>query len=127
MTALEQYALPGDKVRVKQGDHAGKRGIVVAVGNDDSLILLDDQAQVHVRSVQLTNYSLAARRAWAVMPKRAGRPKSSKPAKKMVSIRLRTDLWDRMETAVQHGLISSREEAVNRWIEERLDHLEDQR
>lgn len=114
---------PGDKVRVRVGPHAGARGVVRCQHGSQLIVDLPGTPTIEVSPDEVTNYSLAARRAWAVMPKRAGRPRLEIPRKKMVSMRLDVDLWQRLSQAVEVGLIPSREEAVNRWIRERLDSL----
>ncbi len=113
----------GDKVRVRTGPHKGDRGILQGEENDLLELKLDSGEVLLLEPEKLTNFSLAARRAWNVMPKRAGRPLSSVPRKKMVSMRLDIDLWQQLGYAVELGLIHSREHAVNRWIRECLDEL----
>jgi len=79
---------------------------------------------VQVEMASVTNYSLAARRAWQVMPKRAGRPRlDASVRKQLVSMRLEVDVWRRLGQAAELGLVSSREQAVNDWIEEKLAAL----
>jgi hypothetical protein len=113
----------GDKIRIRSGPFAGARGVVHA-GIDGQLeIQLDSGDIIQTVPEEITNYSLAARRAWQSMPKRAGRPQLSTPRKKMVSMRLDIDVWDRLGNAVELGLINSREEAVNVWLREKLDAL----
>jgi uncharacterized protein (DUF4415 family) len=116
---------PGDKIRIRNGSFAGTRGIIR--GEVDSLLEIQlDGSESHTVTVpveDITNYSLAARRAWQVMPKRAGRPQLPLPRKKMVSMRLDVDVWDRLGDAVELGLITNREEAVNLWLREKLDAL----
>lgn len=115
---------PNDKVRIRSGEHAGARGVVRSEANGLVEIILSTGEIMQLRLDEITNYSLAARRAWQVMPKQAGRPKSHTPArKKMVSVRVDQDLWKRLAEAVECGLISSREEAVNVWLRERLDEI----
>jgi hypothetical protein len=114
----------GDKVRVRSGPYAGHRGIVEGERADLIDVELETGEVIEVQRRMLTNFSLAARRAWAVMPKRAGRPRSSESRKKMVSIRVEIDLWERLERITAAGLISSREEAINTWIREHLERLE---
>jgi hypothetical protein len=65
----------------------------------------------------VTNYSLAARRAWQTRPKRAGRPRSTSP-KRLISVRIEPGLLDQMAVMAEAGLIPSREQAMNRWIAE---------
>lgn len=115
--------LSGDKVRIHSGPHIGARGMIQTVSNGVLEVQLDENNIVSVASNEVTNHSLAARRAWRNMPKRAGRPQLPTPRKKMVSMRLDIDLWDRLGDAVELGFINSREEAVNFWIREKLDAL----
>jgi hypothetical protein len=115
----------GDKVRVRSGEHTGERGIVQEEKGEYLVVQLGSGDNVELPPSQVTNYSLAARRAWQVMPKRTGRPKSDVPRKKMVSMRLDIETWERLGLAVEMGLINSREEAVNLWLRERLDALID--
>ena len=41
----------------------------------------------------------------------------------MVSLRLDIDLWNELAKASELGLISSREQAVNEWLRQRVDQL----
>ncbi len=111
---------PGDKVRIRSGSRTGARGIIcnqvdglleVEIGTNDIM---------RVTTEEITNYSLAARRAWKTMPKRAGRPKGQKPVKRMVSMRLDVDVWDMLHEATELGLIPNREKAVNDWVREQV-------
>lgn len=114
---------PGDKVRIRTGSHRGCRGILRGEDMGVLRIELNDGSIALVSASEVTNYSLAARRAWEVMPKQAGRPHLSAPRKKMVSMRLDIEVWKRLGQAAEFGLISSREQAVNTWLIEKLDQL----
>ena len=107
------------------GPYTGTRGIIRTELDGLLEIQLDSSETLCVfePNRRLTNYSLAARRAWKVMPKRAGRPQLSTPRKKMVSMRIDIDVWDRLGDAVELGLIPSREEAINTWLSQKLDLL----
>ena len=113
----------GDKIRIRSGPYSGARGVIQAQVNGILEILLDAGNSVHVEPKEVTNFSLAARRAWQTMPKRAGRPQLSSPRKKMVSMRIDVEVWNRLGEAVELGLIPSREEAVNIWVQEQLESL----
>ena len=114
---------PGDKVRIRSGPRTGARGIICSQvdGLLEIEIGINDTVRVNVE--EITNYSRAARRAWKAMPKRAGRPQLAVPRKKMVSMRLDVDVWEQLGRAVELGLISSREQALNTWLREHLDIL----
>jgi hypothetical protein len=118
---------PGDKVRIRTGPYAGARGIIRLEKDGLFEIKLDDSESniVTVPVENITNYSRAARRAWKVMPKRAGRPSLPFPRKKMVSIRIDVDVWNRLDEAIELGLIPSREQAINSWLRDRLSLLFD--
>jgi uncharacterized protein (DUF4415 family) len=113
----------GDKVRIRSGPSAGARGVIRAVANGLVEVQLDANEMIRVAPEEVTNYSRAARRAWQVMPKRAGRPQLPTPRKKMVSVRLDVDVWDQLGKAVELGLIPGREQALNMWLREHLDIL----
>ena len=113
---------PGDKLRVKSGEHKAKRGVLLRLDAAALIIGLDSGEEVRASIEQITNFSLAARRAWQAMPKRSGRPKST-ITKKMVSIRIGRDCWERLGRAVEMGLIVSKEAAVNMWLEQHVDEL----
>lgn len=110
----------GDKIRVRFGPYTGARGIIQAEKEGRLEIQLDDGDTILIGFEEITNYSLAARRAWQVMPKRAGRPQLLTPRKRMVSMRIDVDVWDQLGNALEMGLIANREEAVNTWLRERL-------
>src|SRR5216684_3708042 len=53
-----------DKVRVKDGSHAGERGLIEAVEGEKLAVRLEQSGlKVRVLPDQVTNYSLAARKA----------------------------------------------------------------
>ncbi len=113
----------GDKVRLRSGPHAGVRGVVRDAVSGLLEVETHDGSLLQVAPEDVTNYSLAARRAWQTMPKRAGRPRLEEPRKKMVSIRIDVDLWRALSQAAEFGLIPSKEQAVNAWVRDRLDAL----
>lgn len=113
----------GDKVRIRAGPHTGTRGIIHALTGSDLLIELNNGEVIAKDASEVTNFSLAARRAWQRMPKRAGRPASKVGKKKLVSIRIEQDAWEQLGHAVELGLIRSREQAINAWIQDNLSQL----
>jgi len=110
----------GDKVRIRSGPHARARGIISAESNGHVEIELGTGDKIPVLPADITNYSLAARRAWQAMPKRTGRPKGQKPVKRMISMRLDPDVWDMLHDATERGLIPNCEKAVNDWVREQV-------
>jgi hypothetical protein len=106
----------GDKVRFREGQLKGEKGIVAEVTEATLKVLLSNAQIATASPSDLTNYSLAARRAWEIMPKRAGRPQSTSVRKKMVSMRLDSGVWADLGRAVALGLIQSREQAINNWL-----------
>lgn len=123
MTASNEslHAQIGDKVRIKSGLFTGQRGVIAVINDEELTVDLASGEHIQLAEGELTNYSLAARRAWQKMPKQAGRPKTSR--KKLVSLRIDAELWERIGQAVTAGVIRSREEAINLWLSERLGIL----
>jgi hypothetical protein len=107
--------IPGDKVRLKTGDHAGERALVVAVQHG-TLVLDLGGRRVRCPVSGVTNFSLAARKAWATMPKRAGRPRAPVPRTKMLSLRLPVDLLEQVDDAVGAGHAETRSEFIERAL-----------
>ena len=106
----------GDKVRIKRGEFTGERGILVREHSDKwTVSLTQREGTILVPPEDLTNYSLAARRAWRSMPHRkVGRPAGSRVSDR-VSVIFRIDrvLWDAFLNAEQSGLVADRTYAIN--------------
>lgn len=114
----------GDRIRILRGPGAGEKGIILAFDEDSARVKLGTHEAIDVSLADLQNYSRAARRAWQTRPKRAGRPRGSGTSrKKMVSIRIDREVWERLGMAVEQGLIPSRERAVNEWLAEKAIEL----
>lgn len=65
----------GDKVRVKA---TKARGVVESLDDRRIRVRLDTGSLVVITETEITNYSLAARKAWKNMPnRRVGRPKGT--------------------------------------------------
>jgi hypothetical protein len=109
----------GDKVRIKRGEFAGERGILVRPQSGNWLVSLTQHNRAVLASIQdLTNYSLAARRAWRSMPDRkVGRPTGSKVSDR-VSVIFRIDrvLWNDFLDAEQSGLVRDRTNVINECL-----------
>jgi hypothetical protein len=117
----------GDKVRMKAGVHAGERGLVEAVDGEKLVVRLEDSGQ-RLRAVpeQVTNFSLAARKAWVTGPDRAvGRRKGTKLCDRVsVTLRLDRPLWERFLGLEEAGVIEDRTGLINGWFREKLAELE---
>jgi hypothetical protein len=117
----------GDKVRLKAGIHAGERGFLDAFAGDKFVIRLEGSGlKVHVAPEQVTNFSLAARKAWATEPNRAvGRRKGTKLYDRVsVTLRLDRDLWERFLGLEEDGVIDDRTGLINKWFREKLAALD---
>jgi len=113
----------GDKIRIKI---SLARGVVERVKGNTLFVSRDDGGEENVKSSEVTNYSLAARKAWESMPeRRVGRPKgTSKTDRVSVTLRIDRELWARFKQAEQDALITDRTATVNKWIAEKLDEFE---
>lgn len=123
-------AAAGDKVRMKAGDHAGERGVIETVDGEKLLVRLDElDTKVRVTADQVTNYSLAARKAWATEPNRAvGRRKGTKLTDRVsVTLRLDRDLWEQFQGLEASGIIEDRTGLINGWFREKLGELDEGR
>ena len=117
----------GDKVRLKAKGPPGARGIVEAIKGDRLVVRLEDSDQrVLVAPEEVTNFSLAARKAWVSMPNRGvGRPKGMRFCDRVsVTLRIDRDLWEQFRSKEATGLIDDRTATINSWLREKLDELE---
>jgi hypothetical protein len=120
-------AAPGDKVRVKAGDHTGERGVVEAIDGEKLLVRLEkSDVKLRVTVEQVTNYSLAARKAWKTEPDRAvGRRKGTKLTDRVsVTLRLDRNLWEQFQGLEEAGVIDDRTGLINGWFREKLAELD---
>jgi uncharacterized protein (DUF4415 family) len=117
----------GDKVRLKAKNHPGSRGIVEGTKGDKLVVRLEDSDQrVLVVPEEVTNLSLAARKAWVSMPNRhVGRPKGMRFCDRVsVTLRIDRDLWEQFRLKESTGLIDDRTATINSWLREKLAELE---
>lgn len=120
-------AQAGDKVRIKKSGHPGPRGIVVRAEKATLLVRLDDSNEmVEVSPAGVTNFSMAARKAWVSMPDRqVGRKKGVRLCDRLsVTLRIDRELWERFQADEEAGLIDDRTETINAWLKDKLDALE---
>jgi hypothetical protein len=116
----------GDKVKLKDRDSAPARGVVEAVRGDKLLVRLDGSGElVPVASELVTNFSLAARKAWKNMPHRqVGRPKGARHCDRVsVTLRIDRELWEEFKQDESQGLIEDRTATINAWFREMLNKL----
>ena len=116
----------GDKVRLKDYNRAPMRGVVAAVHGDELLVRLDESGKlVTIASACVTNFSLAARKAWKNMPHRSvGRPKGARHCDRVsVTLRIDRELWEKFKQDESEGLIEDRTATINTWFREMLDKL----
>jgi len=120
-------AAAGDKVRLKAGTHAGARGLLDAFDGEKLVVQLEGSGlKVRVAPEQITNFSLAARKAWETEPERAvGRRKGTKLSDRVsVTLRLDRDLWEHFLGLEEDGVIEDRTRLINALIREKLAKLD---
>jgi len=109
----------GDKVRIKNGEFRGARGVLVRAQDGKWIVsLARHNRRILVGAESWTNYSLAARRAWQSMPDRkVGRPAGSKVSYR-ISVIFRVDrmLWQEFLGAEEAGLIGDRTGVINHCL-----------
>ena len=116
----------GDKVRLKDHNGAPVRGVVAVVHGDELLVHLDESGElVAIAPALVTNFSLAARKAWKNMPhRRVGRPKGARHCDRVsVTLRIDRELWEKFRQDELEGLIKDRTATINSWFRDMLDKL----
>jgi uncharacterized protein (DUF4415 family) len=114
----------GDKVKLKDHTSASLRGVVEAFRGDELVVRLDESGElVAVAAELVTNFSLAARKAWKNMPdRRVGRPKGARHCDRVsVTLRIDRELWEQFKQDESVGLIKDRTATINSWFREMLD------
>jgi len=122
-------AKPGDKVRLKSADHLDERGVIESCDRKRLWVRLVTSGDVvSVEAEEVTNFSLAARKAWESMPeRRVGRPKgTAKTDRVSVTLRINRELWDEFRLAEENGLVPDRTTTINDWLAEKLSELLDE-
>lgn len=56
-----------DKIRIKSGDHKGEKGFIQAITSDQLVLQLESGMILYIDPKDVTNQSLAARKAWRTM------------------------------------------------------------
>jgi hypothetical protein len=96
------------------------------VHGDELLVHLDESGElVAVAPELITNFSLAARKAWKNMPhRRVGRPKGARHCDRVsVTLRIDRELWEQFRQDELAGLIKDRTATINSWFRDMLDQL----
>ena len=117
----------GDKVRLKAGTYSGARGLLDALDGEKLVVRLEGSGlKVRVTPDQITNFSLAARKAWETEPDRAvGRRKGTKLSDRVsVTLRLDRDLWEHFLGLEEDGVIEDRTGLINGLLREKLAKLD---
>jgi hypothetical protein len=117
----------GDKITLKSHNGAPARGVVEEVHGDRLLVHLHESGElVGVAAELVTNFSLAARKAWKNMPHRSvGRPKGARHCDRVsVTLRIDRELWEQFRRDESAGRIKDRTATINVWFREMLDKLE---
>ncbi len=123
-------ARSGDRVKLKTGADRGLRGTVKHVRNGHLVVELEDQAKlVELPAHHVTNFSLAARKAWKSMPhKRVGRPKGSRVCDRVsVTLRIDRDLWQEFRALESKRQIAGRTRTINDMLREKITELKSER
>src|SRR4051812_45922373 len=104
----------GDKVRLKGDDLAGKRGVIEAIRSGTALVRIGHDERISVALSNLTNYSLAARKAWQKMPNRqVGRPKGTRVCDRVsVTLRIDREVWEWFRRLEASGILTDRTSSI---------------
>ena len=107
-----------DKVLLRAGPHAGKRGTIRAVAAQDRVVVtLHEGMDVETRAEDIRNFSAAARKAWKTTPsRRVGRPAGRSTRRISVTLRIDSVLWERFRKLEIQAAIKSR----SQFLEEAL-------
>lgn len=119
---------PADKVLLRAGPHAGKRGTIAAVQSQDRVVVaLLEGARVETRAEDIRNFSAAARKAWKTTPSRSvGRPAGRSIRRVSVTFRIDSALWEKFRRLESLALITRRSEFLERLLSEAVDRAEEQ-
>jgi len=118
----------GDKVRLKSSN-GGERGIVKSFGENELQIQISTGELIRASANEITNYSLAARKAWSRMPqRRVGRPKgSTKTDRVSVTLRIDREIWEKFQLAEKQGKIKDRTGTINFLLQGHLKEIADKK
>lgn len=113
----------GDKVQVKT---TKERGVVESLDDHRIQVRLSTGSLATITESEITNYSLAARKAWKNMPnRRVGRPKGTTTTDRVsVTLRIDRELWEAFKNAELRGAVADRTATINEWIAEKLREID---
>ena len=114
-------------MRLKRGPHTGERGLIELFDDDKVLVRLEKSGRiVLVMPEEITNFSLAARKAWKTEPgRRVGRRKGTRLCDRVsVTLRIDRELWERFKEMEAGGLIDDRTTVINTWLREKMDEMD---
>lgn len=121
-------ALDGDKVVLRAGPNAGKRGTIAAVQRDGTLLVQLDEGGTHaeMRLADVRNFSAAARQAWKTSPsRRVGRPPGRSRTRISVTLRIDATLWERFRSLESRNLVGGRSEFIELALAEAIHRAEE--
>jgi uncharacterized protein (DUF4415 family) len=115
----------GDKVRLKKPPFLNTRGTVVKAENR-TLVVRVDGNDVEAAVNDVTNLSLAARKAWESMPdRRVGRPKGTRLCDRVsVTLRIDRDLWKSFRQLEENGIVDDRTATINDCLRLKVSELQ---
>lgn len=115
----------GDKVRRRKPEEP-VRGVIVRIDRKLLIVKFDGVDEpVSVSADELTNLSLAARRAWTSMPKRPVGRKLGVKIRDRVSVTLRIDrdLWEQFQELEQAGHVTNRTDLINAVLRNAIESI----
>jgi hypothetical protein len=126
--SLTQQPQEADKVLLRSGPHAGKRGIITAIGTHDRLLVtLPEGVHVETRVKDIRNFSAAARKAWETTPSRpVGRPAGRSMRRVSVTLRIDSVLWERFRKLETLAVIKSRSQFLEKALSDAVHGAEEQ-
>jgi uncharacterized protein (DUF4415 family) len=115
----------GDKVRLKRPPFMNERGTVVRA-EKRTLVVRVNGHDVEAAVEDVTNLSLAARKAWETMPdRRVGRPKGTRLCDRVsVTLRIDRDLWQAFRQLEQDALVTDRTATINDCLRAKVNELQ---
>ena len=116
----------GDKVKLKSGALVGRRGTIVEIDDVNLVVRVSgEDSVVETGRDDVTNLSLAARKAWQSMPdRRVGRPKGTRLCDRVsVTLRIDRDLWQQFRQLEATGEVEDRTATINGWLRDKVEKL----